>query len=98
MLASDGRDARVMHGRRAARAALSVAHLASRNTIVEASSDPTLAAAVRQLPPQRRLAVFMRYFADLSYAEIAEVLGIAEGRDAAHASGPLRLRAPACGR
>src|SRR5687767_8712280 len=29
---------------------------------VEASSDPTLAAAVRELPPQRRLAVFLRYF------------------------------------
>ena len=50
---------------------------------VEASSDPTLAAAVRQLPPQRRLAVFLRYFADLSYAEIGEVLGIAEGTVAA---------------
>jgi RNA polymerase sigma factor (sigma-70 family) len=50
---------------------------------VEASSDPTLASAVRQLPPQRRLAVFLRYFADLSYAEIGEVLGIAEGTVAA---------------
>jgi RNA polymerase sigma-70 factor, ECF subfamily len=50
---------------------------------VDASSDPTLAAAVRQLPPQRRLAVFLRYFADLSYAEIGEVLGIAEGTVAA---------------
>jgi RNA polymerase sigma-70 factor (ECF subfamily) len=50
---------------------------------VEASSDPTLAAAVRQLPPQRRLAVFLRYFADLSYSEIGEVLGIAEGTVAA---------------
>jgi RNA polymerase sigma factor (sigma-70 family) len=50
---------------------------------VEASSDPTLTAAVRQLPPQRRLAVFLRYFADLSYAEIGEVLGIAEGTVAA---------------
>jgi RNA polymerase sigma-70 factor, ECF subfamily len=50
---------------------------------VEPTSDPTLAAAVRQLPPQRRLAVFLRYFADLSYAEIGEVLGIAEGTVAA---------------
>jgi RNA polymerase sigma-70 factor (ECF subfamily) len=50
---------------------------------VEVSSDPTLAAAIRQLPPQRRLAVFLRYFADLSYAEIGEVLGIAEGTVAA---------------
>ena len=42
-----------------------------------------LAAAVRELPPQRRMAIFLRYFADLTYAEIGEVLGIAEGTVAA---------------
>src|SRR5262245_35842860 len=46
---------------------------------VDETRDPMLAAALRELPPQRRLAVFLRYFADLSYAEIGEVLGIAEG-------------------
>jgi RNA polymerase sigma-70 factor (ECF subfamily) len=46
---------------------------------VDESRDPMLAAAVRELPPQRRMAIFLRYFADLSYAEIGEVLGIAEG-------------------
>jgi RNA polymerase sigma-70 factor (ECF subfamily) len=46
---------------------------------VDENRDPTLAAAVRELPPQRRMAIFLRYFADLSYAEIGEVLGIAEG-------------------
>jgi RNA polymerase sigma-70 factor (ECF subfamily) len=46
---------------------------------VDESRDPVLAAAVRALPPQRRMAIFLRYFADLSYAEIGEVLGIAEG-------------------
>jgi len=46
---------------------------------VDESRDPVLAAAVRELPPQRRMAIFLRYFADLSYAEIGEVLGIAEG-------------------
>ena len=50
---------------------------------VDEGRDPTLAAAVRQLPPQRRLAMFLRYFADLSYAEIGEVLGVAEGTVAA---------------
>ena len=50
---------------------------------VDESRDLTLAAAVRGLPPQRRLAIFLRYFADLSYAEIGEVLGIAEGTVAA---------------
>jgi RNA polymerase sigma factor (sigma-70 family) len=50
---------------------------------VDESSDPVLAAAVRVLPPQRRMAIFLRYYADLSYAEIGEVLGIAEGTVAA---------------
>jgi len=38
---------------------------------------------VQSLPPRRRLVVFLRYFADLSYAEIAEVIGISEGTVAA---------------
>ena len=50
---------------------------------VDATCDPALAAAVRELPRQRRMAIFLRYFADLSYAEIGEVLGIAEGTVAA---------------
>lgn len=50
---------------------------------VDPDRDPELAAAVRRLTPQRKLAVFLRYFADLSYAEIGEVLGIAEGTVAA---------------
>lgn len=50
---------------------------------VDESRDPALAAAVRHLPPQRRMAIFLRYFADLSYADIGEVLGIAEGTVAA---------------
>ena len=48
-----------------------------------ARRHPALAAAVRALPPQRRTAVFLRYFGELSYAEIGEVLGIAEGTVAA---------------
>jgi RNA polymerase sigma-70 factor, ECF subfamily len=45
--------------------------------------DPELAAALRQLPPRKRLIVFLRYFADLSYAEIAAVCEISEGTVAA---------------
>jgi RNA polymerase sigma-70 factor (ECF subfamily) len=51
--------------------------------LVEAAHDPALAAALRALPPRRRLIVFLRYFADLSYAEIAEVVGVSEGTVAA---------------
>jgi RNA polymerase sigma factor (sigma-70 family) len=45
--------------------------------------DPELAEALRQLSPQRRLIVFLRYFADLPYAEIASLCEISEGTVAA---------------
>ena len=40
-------------------------------------------AAVEELPERQRLVVFLRYFADLSYAEIADACEIAEGTVAA---------------
>jgi RNA polymerase sigma-70 factor (ECF subfamily) len=63
--------------------------------LVDESRDPTLALAVRGLPPQRRMAIFLRYFADLSYAEIGEVLGVAEGTVAATLSQAHRQLATA---
>lgn len=45
----------------------------------EPELDPELAEAVKKLPPRRRLIVFLRYFADLSYDEIADICGISEG-------------------
>ena len=51
--------------------------------LVEPAYEPALATALRALPPRRRLIVFLRYFADLSYAEIAEVVGVSEGTVAA---------------
>jgi RNA polymerase sigma factor (sigma-70 family) len=49
-------------------------------------SDPSLSpdttsirAAVRELPQRQRDAVFLRYYLDLEYAEIAEVLGVKIG-------------------
>jgi RNA polymerase sigma-70 factor (ECF subfamily) len=57
--------------------------------LAEASSppsperDPELAEAIRNLPPRRRLVLFLRYFADLSYAEISLLLEIREGTVAA---------------
>jgi RNA polymerase sigma factor (sigma-70 family) len=45
--------------------------------------DPALAAAIRALPPRRRLVVFLRYFADLSYAEIGDACDVSEGTVAA---------------
>jgi RNA polymerase sigma factor (sigma-70 family) len=46
-------------------------------------SDPELTAAVSALPPRRRLVLFLRYFADLSYSQIAIACGISEGTVAA---------------
>lgn len=50
---------------------------------LEPERDPALAAVVRALPPRRRLVIFLRYFAELTYAEIASVCEISEGTVAA---------------
>ena len=47
------------------------------------SADPSMREAVQALPPRRRLVIFLRYFADLSYREIAEIVGVSEGTIAA---------------
>jgi RNA polymerase sigma-70 factor (ECF subfamily) len=41
--------------------------------------DPELADALRALPERQRLVVFLRYFADLSHAEIAAITGMRSG-------------------
>jgi RNA polymerase sigma-70 factor (ECF subfamily) len=51
--------------------------------LVDPECDPALAEAVRALPPKRRLMVFLRYFADLSYEDIAQICGTSEGTVAA---------------
>ncbi|MGD0273697.1 MAG: sigma-70 family RNA polymerase sigma factor [Gaiellaceae bacterium] len=45
--------------------------------------DEELATALRVLSPRRRLVVFLRYVADLDYAEIARVCEISDGTVAA---------------
>jgi len=52
-------------------------------SILDPERDPALAAAIRTLAPRRRVIVFLRYFADFSYAEIAEALELSEGTVAA---------------
>jgi RNA polymerase sigma factor (sigma-70 family) len=47
--------------------------------LISSAADPDLAAAIRALPPRRRLIVFLRYFADLPYDAIAELAGITPG-------------------
>ena len=36
-------------------------------------------AAIRRLPERQRLTLFLRYYADLDYAAIADVLGVSPG-------------------
>jgi RNA polymerase sigma-70 factor (ECF subfamily) len=49
----------------------------------EPQRDPELDAALRRLSPRRRLIVFLRYFGDFSYAEIAAACDVREGTIAA---------------
>ncbi|MBA3376777.1 MAG: sigma-70 family RNA polymerase sigma factor [Actinobacteria bacterium] len=56
-----------------------------------AAKWPELRAAITLLPERQRQALFLRHYAELSYDEIAEVLGVARGTvsatlHAAHAS------------
>jgi RNA polymerase sigma-70 factor (ECF subfamily) len=51
--------------------------------LVDPARDPELSEALRALPPRRRLIFFLRYFAGLSYSEIALVCEISEGTVAA---------------
>jgi RNA polymerase sigma factor (sigma-70 family) len=57
--------------------------------------DEQLRAAVDQLPDKQRLAVIYRYLADLSYPEVAELIGSSEAaarRSAADGIASLRKR------
>jgi RNA polymerase sigma-70 factor, ECF subfamily len=49
------------------------------------ASEPSddLRASLLALPERQRLAIFLRYYADLSYREIAEALGVSAGTVAA---------------
>lgn len=46
---------------------------------LDASSDEAVRAAVRRLPERQRLVLFLRFYADLDYATIADLLDISEG-------------------
>jgi RNA polymerase sigma-70 factor, ECF subfamily len=51
--------------------------------LVDPAHDPELSRALRALPPRRRLIFFLRYFADMSYEEVAAACGISAGTVAA---------------
>ena len=45
--------------------------------------DERVRGVISALPPRQRLAVFLRYYADLDYAAIAEILDLSPGTVAA---------------
>jgi RNA polymerase sigma-70 factor, ECF subfamily len=51
--------------------------------LVEPERDTPLAQALATLSPRRRLIVFLHYYADLSYADIAAACDVSEGTVAA---------------
>jgi RNA polymerase sigma factor (sigma-70 family) len=51
--------------------------------VIDSGRDPALAAALCSLPPRRRLIVFLRYYVDFSYSEIAVACAVSEGTVAA---------------
>jgi RNA polymerase sigma-70 factor (ECF subfamily) len=76
---------------------LTLDELVAAAPLPSAEPDPALAEALRRLSPRRRLVVFLRYFADLSYSEIGSLLGISQGTVAAtlaHAHADLLKELP----
>jgi RNA polymerase sigma-70 factor, ECF subfamily len=55
----------------------------SEPTTGEITSDDDIRSILRTLPERQRLAVFLRYYADLPYEQIGEALGIRAGTVAA---------------
>ena len=56
------------------------AEMAEESASMNGHSEPgAVATALASLPERQRLALFLRYYADLDYAGIAEALGIARG-------------------
>ena len=62
---------------------LSLDEAVAQADLAEPARDPELAEALRRLSPRRRLIVFLRYFADLPYSDIAAICEVSEGTVAA---------------
>ncbi|HEV7459339.1 MAG TPA: RNA polymerase sigma factor, partial [Solirubrobacteraceae bacterium] len=71
-------DAHRARGRRAVPVAEVERGGAEDHALRGAGEEPELWARVRALPPKQRAAVVLRYVADLSHAEAAEVIGCSE--------------------
>ncbi len=84
---------RVVVDRHAAAQRLPDAAPAADERSLARSRRVTVLDALRQLPPRQREVLALRYYLDLSEADIAETLGISRGAVKSHASrGAARLR------
>jgi RNA polymerase sigma-70 factor, ECF subfamily len=77
---NEARDARRRRARRAS-SEVDVSVLAATNGRVD--SGAAVRAVIAELPERQRLVLFLRYYADLPYREIAAILSIAPGTVAA---------------
>ena len=65
----------------------------SREELVTVDSRHTIVYALRSVPERQRIAVALRYFEDLPYAQIAELMGTSQGTAKSQVSrGLARLR------
>jgi len=83
----------------ARRRAPAYSHDGSVGTNGRAEDDAELRAVLAALPERQRTAVFLRYYADLDYAAIADALGVTTGTvaatlSAAHTAVRTRLEDP----
>jgi RNA polymerase sigma-70 factor (ECF subfamily) len=87
--------AALSHVRRSSRAAVGRPRPAPATTVEEPERHGDLQQAIAGLPERQRLALFLRYYADLDYHTIGDVLGVkdATARASVHAAhGALRRR------
>lgn len=85
----------ISDGRRASRRELATGDLPEQPTdsaaeVAGVVDRAVLWPLVQQLPPRQRAVVVLRYYEDLSEAQIAHVLGCAPGTVKSHASAALR--------
>jgi RNA polymerase sigma factor (sigma-70 family) len=83
------------NARRRQQPSADVGALAEPEAVEQPAADATLRELVGGLPERQRLALFLRYYADLDYREIARVLGTEVGTVGAtlnKAHGALRKR------
>ena len=81
ILLNKARDSRRNAARRMAASAGPVPELDSQDGAQPGDSD--IRAQLARLPERQRMAIFLRYYADLDYSGIAAVLGVAPGTVAA---------------